>query len=165
MLSAPIIFSWIFPGFDNLQNLHWFWIERLPSFTDMHRAAEVPICFPFRSIAHYLICFRQHPRCRILSARNADADVAAAGASCRDGRGEEDVYNGHAGERTGHGRGGRLWQGRPQTSAAAAAGAAANLKPVTAAPAARLGELPPGTAMAKQASTDAATGGPPPRPT
>ena len=54
-------------------------------------------------------------------------DVAAAAASCEDGRSEEDVHNG-AGKRAGHASeraSGRLGRGRPRTSAAAPA----NLKP------------------------------------
>ena len=111
------------PWFRYLANLHEYWIERLSSFTDF-RAAEVPIHFPCRSIAHYLICFRQLPRCRISTNADADVaaagatcgdgaakkrsttatptstwDVAAAGATCWDGRGEEDVHNGDDSER------------------------------------------------------------------
>ena len=55
------------PWFRYLTILHEYLWSR-----DSHRnvnfhAAEVPIHFPCRIIAHYLICFRQVPRCRIFS--------------------------------------------------------------------------------------------------
>ena len=43
---------------------------------------------------------------------NADADVAAAGATCWDGRGEEEVHKSDADEHAGRGRGGCLLRGR-----------------------------------------------------
>ena len=57
-------------------------------------------------------------------------DVAAAAASCEDGRGEEDVHNGDAGERAGYASesaSGRLRRGWPRLGTTAAA--AVNLKP------------------------------------
>ena len=54
------------PWLRYLANLHEYWIKRLPSFTNF-LAAEVPIHFPCRSIEHYLTCFRQLPRYRILT--------------------------------------------------------------------------------------------------
>ena len=143
------------PWFRYLTNLHEYWIERLPSFTDF-RASEIPIHFPCRSISHYLIYFRQPPRCRNSApamptqkwpwrappaaqpagtaaakkrSTRAARDVVAAGTSCGDGRGEEDVHNGDAGER---------W---PPAPAGGSGGAGSWPRP---APAARTGALPLG---------------------
>ena len=95
--------SWTFPGFHGhslvFANLHEYWVERLPSFTDF-RAAEVTIHFPCHSIAHYLICFRQLPAVefrRLQIGCNANADVAATGAT-GDGHCEDDVHNSDADE-------------------------------------------------------------------
>ena len=78
--------------FRNLQHLPEIWIETklvhrsaLSASTVRRYDAKVPIIFPNRSIANYLMCFWQLPlpQCKlgILSAYNADADVATTGAS------------------------------------------------------------------------------------
>ena len=76
--------------FRNLQHLPEIWIEiqlvhRYAPSAVRRYDAKVPIVFPNRSIANYLMCFWQLPlpQCKlgILSAYNVDADVATTGAS------------------------------------------------------------------------------------
>ena len=77
--------------------------------------------------------------------------MATAGAPCGDGHCEEDVHNVDAGERAGHGSGGRLRRGQPRTSTTAVA-AAANLKPTAAGSGGEVWSAAAGTGAAKKAS-------------
>ena len=88
-------------------------------------------------------------------------DVAAAGASCVDGSCEEDVLNGDAGERAGHGSGGRAVPGTAaatHTSADVEA-ATANLKLAAPGPGGEDGRAAPrDVAVAGAGSASAAAG-------